>query len=106
MLKARERTETETKKIEKGEKKPHDHIGSFTNYTFDRENLIDDVSSMSENSELNFTSLAKKYHLKNLKGEEPKNGGQIIKGYLLSKKENINNINISVSHRVRRKKRK
>ena len=65
-------------------KKP---VGSFTTMNFDKVGLINEVNSYDDNDSINYSRLAEKYHVCNKQGKLAKNGGQVVKEFLLS--ENI-----------------
>ncbi|CAC5358495.1 unnamed protein product [Mytilus coruscus] len=72
------------KKIEQenlGKLKPKIHHGNFDKYKFDRENFIEELSTIEEGQTINWTSMARKHNFKNLNNKMPLNSGQILMAY-------------------------
>ena len=59
--------------MRKGLKKPRRHLGNSDNYTWDKEACLQEVSSYTNGHSINFAELARKYNLKNGKGQLPNN---------------------------------
>ena len=64
-------------------KRKHDHIGDLSNYNWDKEECIREVSQYPENFKINYTALANKYEVKNKQMVKVRNGGQVIKQFLI-----------------------
>ncbi|CAG2225339.1 unnamed protein product [Mytilus edulis] len=72
------------KKLEQenlGKLKPKIHHGNFDKYKFDRENFIEELSTIEEGQTINWTSMARKHNFKNLNNKMPLNSGQILMAY-------------------------
>ena len=51
------------------------HVGALDSYDLDWERCIREIDSYADDADINFSSLAKDYQMKNRTGEFPKNGG-------------------------------
>jgi hypothetical protein len=106
---ARKSFEHKIKKINSGFKKPKKHHGKLENYHFDKESFLHEIKeNKSEN--VNWSSMAKQYDVRNKNGNHPPNAGQILKVFAKSHGIDVDKFNnhkiISgrdVSHRIRRK---
>lgn len=68
-------------------KKRKTHTGSFDNICWDGGALKEEVISYGDNHNVNWSELARRYEVRNRDGQLAKNGGQIIKEWLIS--ENV-----------------
>ena len=81
---------------------------------WDKEALRAEVESFNSEEKVNWSGLARKYHVVNSKGEVAKNGGQVVKEYLASEGVDVNRFKRKNSDEneknpdlhVRRKKRR
>ena len=64
-------------------KRPHDNVGCIDRYTWQSEECLCEVSGMADGAKINYSGLARKYNLKNSKGNTPGNAGQIVKEFLV-----------------------
>ena len=55
-------------------------ISKLDNYDFDREALLVEVNSLPEDADVNWTDLARRYHVQ-LNGNFPSNAGHVVKKY-------------------------
>ena len=105
---AKRRVEETKRKILIGQKRKKDHVGNLNNYNFDKENCFEEVNAYSNDADINFTDLGKRFHLEDVNKKFPNNAGQIVKKFLtemncdLSRFTKLQN---SVE-RIRRSKRK
>ena len=80
--------------------------------TGDKEGLKAEIESYPDDKQINWSELARQFNVKDSKGEIAKNGGQIIKDWLLSQGGNIDRFklqkrkNETVNSGIRRKKLK
>lgn len=74
-----ERTRKEKEKLAAGSKRPHDHVGKWSNFSWDSARCLAKFSSLSDGDVINYSQLAKDFELLDAKGETPKNAGQVIK---------------------------
>lgn len=78
---AEQRLQQRLDRESKGILKPKKHHGKLTNIKFDRQNFLQEVSSLKEGSIVNWTGLARKYNLKNQNNKLPSNAGQIVMSF-------------------------
>ena len=81
---ATKRTFEEKDKIEKGLKKPKNHVGNFSSYQIETTSLENKALSWSDESHVVWQKVGAEC-IKDKNGSTPSNFGQIVKGYLLSK---------------------
>ena len=74
------RTIENKKKIEKGVKKPKDHVGDLSSYTIDP-TLLTIASKWTKDTEVSWQPLGKEY-IRNKHGKIPSNCGQVVEAYL------------------------
>lgn len=65
------------------------HTGNFDKISWDGETLKAELLSYEDGQHINWRELARKYDIKNNAGQLAKNGGQIIKEWLLSEDVDI-----------------
>ena len=82
---ASSRTEKNIDNINAGRKRKHNSAGNLFSYQWKHEDCLTEVKGYSAGQSINFTKLALKYEIKNIKGDAPKNGGQIVKKFLHEK---------------------
>ena len=90
---ATKHTFEEKGKIEKGLKKPKNHVGNFNSYQIETTSLENKALSWSDESHVVWQKVGTEC-IKDINGSTPSNCGQIAKGHLLSKVMN----GISNSH--------
>lgn len=106
---SRKAAEERNAKIQKQQKKK-DHTGNINAMNWDKEGLKMEVESYSDDVQVNWSSLARRFGVKNKKGEYSGNGGQILKQYLTSEGVNVakfkrkNDEQENKEKRIRRKK--
>ena len=66
-------------KLEQNKKSP---VGKFENMHWDKQAMVEEVNSYTNDTLVNWSELARRYEVKNKSGELAKNGGQIVKEYL------------------------
>ena len=98
------------KLLEKG-KKAKDHTGNLEKMTWDKDQLRAEVEGYEDGHVVNWSNLAAQYNVLNKSGQLAKNGGQIVKSWLIS--EGVNVSRFGTQHRKgnsipisRRKKRR
>ncbi|XP_071149927.1 uncharacterized protein [Mytilus edulis] len=78
---ARKITQKKLEQEQLGKLKPKKHHGNFDKYKFDRENFIEEISTIEEGQIINWTSMARKHNFQNLNNKMPLNSGQILMAY-------------------------
>ena len=91
--------------VSKGVVVPLNHVGNMDNYLLDREECIDWVNSIEADS-INYSQLATRFKLRHKNGNIPKNGGQIIKEFLLQSGCDLTNFSQNNALRIRKKNRR
>ncbi|CAC5365492.1 unnamed protein product [Mytilus coruscus] len=86
-VRAEERTEKLIRQESAGKKKSKQHHGNFENYSFDRTDFLNEMTTKPSGSDINWTLMAKKYNLQ-INGKFPANAGQVILEY--ARKQGIN----------------
>lgn len=77
------------------------------NYIFDREKCIDLVNNLNDGEKLNYSKLATDLKLRHENGTVPKNGGQIIKGFLEESGIDLKRFgNLNGGFRIRKRKKR
>ena len=77
--------------------------------TWDKEALKKEVESKKDGEKINWSELARRYHVTNKKGEITRNGGQIVQEWLVNQQVNIHRFNpegLPNKLRARRKKKR
>ena len=69
--------------------KKKDHTGDIESMIWDKEALKREVEGYNDNHIFSYRKLAKRFNVRNKSGEVAKNGGQIVKEYLLSQNVNL-----------------
>ena len=77
----RKRTSTECIKIDKGIKKPKNHVGKFDAYNIDKESLENVASSWTSETTVSFKKLGEQF-VRGKNNEIKGNFGQVVKEYL------------------------
>ena len=105
---AKERTNKDIEKRALGLKRPHDHVGNISLYTWDSEGCLAEVNSYPDDYNINYSYLARKFGVLNSKNETANNGGQIVKTFLQQNNCNIERFCNSDTNftKIRRKKRR
>ena len=75
-LQERHNCEIEEKRSEKRKEKTHS--GNFDRMTWDKETLKNEVESKKDGEKINWSELARRYHVTNKRGEIARNSGQIV----------------------------
>ena len=75
------------------------------NYIFDRQECLDCVEK-NEGDSLNFSELAVRFNLRHKNGNLPKNGGQILKQFLIESDCNLERFDNKNTLRIRKRKRR
>lgn len=65
------------------------HASNFDAMTWDKNGLRLEVEGYTDDTKVNWSELARKYEIKNKKGEIAKNGGQIAQEWLISQGVNL-----------------
>ena len=108
--KAKERRDSELIKEREGRRKKTNHSGNLERLTgWDKEALKLEVEGYPIGTKVNWSELARKYLVKNKRGEPAKNGGQIIQDWLISQGVNVHQFqrpgsDLDGVRRARRKK--
>ena len=75
--------------IFQGTKRKRDHVGDLNSYTWNKEECLQEVYQYNEKDNINYTAIAKKYEVKNKDMIQVKNGGQVIKQFLVENEVDI-----------------
>ena len=75
---AKSRTESNVLKIRSGIKKPKNHIGKMTNYTYDKQGFKKYITSLKPGSRISWRNLSIKFDVRNKIGSRPSNAGQVL----------------------------
>ena len=108
---AKERSYTHLLKVREG-KKPKNHSGNLQRLSESPglENLKQMVEGLPSGTRMNWSALAREYHITNKAGAMAKNGGQIVKDWLISEGVDVTRFQMPVGRlggdqqRLRRKK--
>lgn len=65
------------------------HAGNFEAMTWDKDGLKNEVEGYGDETKVNWSELARRYQIKNKKGQIAKNGGQIAQEWLISQGVNL-----------------
>ena len=104
------RTVENKKQIEKGVKKPKDHIGNLSSYAIDP-SLLTLASHWTEDTNVSWQPLGRQF-VRNKNGKIPSNCGQVVEAYLYDREEHssfqfvFKNKKIEKALRCRRKKKR
>ena len=85
------------------------HSGNFDSMTWDKEALKKEVESKKDGEKINWSEVARRYHVTNKRGEMARNGGQIVQEWLVNQGVNIHRFNpqgLPNKLRARRKKKR
>ena len=94
-------------KIKEGKVKAASPVGNLENYEFDRQECLEYVNQLGSEDVLNFSALAKKFNLHHTTGTTvPKNGGQVLKQFLLENNCDLTRFGLDFKCRIRKKKRR
>lgn len=72
---ARKRQNCEIEEERSGKRKKKTHSGNFDRMTWDKEALKKEVESKKDGEKINWSELARRYHVTNKRGEIARNGG-------------------------------
>ena len=75
---------SEDDKASSERKKAKDHVGKFDKMTWDKQQLKEEVEGYNDGHIVNWSNLAAKYNVCDKSGQLAKNGGQIVKSWLVS----------------------
>ena len=75
--------------LEPRQKKKKDHTGDMESMSWDKVGLKREVEGYEDNQIFSWRDLAIRYNVCNKSGEKAKNGGQIVKEWLLSQKVDL-----------------
>lgn len=73
--------------------KPKKHHGNFDNYIFEKEKFLEEISSLSAGSNVNWSALARKFDVKTIKNQVPTNRGQVLMMFAKSNGINVYQFN-------------
>mgnify|MGYP002804558112 CR=1 FL=1 len=76
------------------EQQPKDHVANFNEMTWDKELLLAEAESYEDCHKINWTLFATEFNVTNKNGKLPKNGGQIVKTWLISNGVDLNRFKI------------
>ena len=93
---AAERTRKAQEDQNAGICKQKKHSGDFGKMTWDKRALKKEIENLPDDAIINWSDIARKYEIKNKKGQISKNGGQTAQDFLISKGVNL--------HRFRKRK--
>ena len=80
---------SEKNELEPRQKKKKDHTGDMESMSWDKVGLKREVEGYEDNQIFSWRDLAIRYNVCNKAGEVAKNGGQIVKEWLLSQKVDL-----------------
>jgi len=83
------RKETSSEPRETAPVKRKRHAGNFDTMTWNKNGLKLEVEGYKDDTKVNWSELARRYEIKNKKGEIAKNGGQIAQEWLISQGVNL-----------------
>ena len=90
--------------------KVKDHTGDISSIVWDKEAMKAEVEGYEDNHLINWKELASRYNVCNKSGQLAKNGGQIVKEWLISQGVDVKRFRTKrqteVDHIIRRKKRR
>lgn len=90
--------------------KKKDHTGDLESMTWDKQALKHEVEGYADDHEFSWSELARRFNVYNKSGQPAKNGGQIVKKWLLSQSVNLTRFTRKqkplAKIKTRRKKRK
>ena len=82
-------------------------VGKLSNVTWDKERMKEEVESYPDDTKVNWSDMARRYSIRNTKGEIAKNGGQVAQEWLKSVGVNVSRFKRpceQTGERIRRKK--
>lgn len=91
--KAKENMIVRVRKEMEGICKPKKHHGNFDNYIFEKEKFLEEISSLSAGSNVNWSALARKFDVKTIKNQVPTNRGQVLMMFAKSNGINVYQFN-------------
>ncbi|CAC5411692.1 unnamed protein product [Mytilus coruscus] len=91
--KAKENMIVRVRKEMEGICKPKNHNGNFDNYIFEKEKFLEEISSLSAGSNVNWSALARKFDVKTIKNQVPTNRGQVLMMFAKSNGINVYQFN-------------
>ena len=86
---AEKRKETTNLENEVPPSKKKHHAGNFDKVSWDKNGLKEEVESYEDDTNVNWSDLARRYQITNKKGQIAKNGGQIAQEWLISQGVNL-----------------
>ena len=105
---ARKRRNCEIEEERSGKRQKKNHSGNFDTMAWDKEALKKEVESKKDGEKINWSEVARRYHVTNKRGEIARNGGEIVQEWLVNQGVNIHRFNpkeLPNKLRVRRKKK-
>ncbi|KAL9977472.1 hypothetical protein ACROYT_G014878 [Oculina patagonica] len=69
------------------------HAGNFEAMTWDKDGLKNEMEGYGDETKVNWSEIARRYQIKNKKGQIAKNGGQIAQEWLISQGVNLHRFN-------------
>lgn len=86
---ARERIDRDTSHQQAPKRKKKDHTGKIDQMNWDKDSLKAEVEGYDDSFKINWSDLARKYHITNKRGELARNGGQIAQECLIKQGVNL-----------------
>ena len=102
---AKERRDLYMLQVREGKKKEKNHSGNLEKLA-GLDNLKLEVEGYTSGIEINWSALARKYNIRNKRGELAKNGGQIVKDWLVSQGMDVNQFNTEDKQREKQPRRR
>ena len=107
---AKKRKEREMMEETTGKRRKKDHVGRLENTLWDKDGLKKEVDGYPDETKVNWSELARRFEIRNKKGEIAKNGGQIAQEFLIKAGSNIHRFNckreLSTTDRTRIRRKK
>ena len=103
---ARKRRNCEIEEERSGKRQKKNHSGNFDRMTWDKEALKKEVESKKDGEKINWSEVARRYHVTNKRGEIARNGGQIVQEWLVNQGVNIHRFNLQMPNKLRARRKK
>ena len=98
---ARKRQNCEIEEKISGKSQKKNNSGNFDRMTWDKEKRKKEVKSKKDGEKINWSEVARQYHVTNKRGKIARNGGQIVQEWLVNQEVNIHRFNPQMPNKFR-----